>query len=54
MNSARSSEAAPARTAWVRPTVTVLPRLTELTLVTTVGPAIPGESGSGGGGVINP
>ncbi|HEU4561614.1 MAG TPA: hypothetical protein VFS20_27560 [Longimicrobium sp.] len=55
MNSTRRDAAAPAsRSAWVRPTVTVMPRLTELTLVTTVGPAIPGQSGSGGGGVINP
>jgi hypothetical protein len=54
MNSPRTDAATPARSAWVRPTVTDLPRLTELTLVTTSGPAIPGQSGSGGGGVINP
>ncbi len=53
MNSPRSDAAAPAsRSAWVRPTVTVMPRLTEITLGTTSGPAIPGSSGSGGGGVI--
>jgi hypothetical protein len=53
MNSPRSEAAVSAsRRAWVRPTVTDLPRLTELTLVTTSGPAIPGSSGSGGGGVI--
>ncbi|HET7232598.1 MAG TPA: hypothetical protein VFJ16_21490 [Longimicrobium sp.] len=53
MTPIRSDAAAPAsRRAWVSPTVTDLPRLTQLTLATTNGPAIPGESGSGGGGVI--
>lgn len=42
----------PARTIWVRPTVTDLPRLTQLTLSTTNGPAIPGGGGSGGSTVI--
>ena len=48
------SDAAPkaGRRTWVSPKVTDLPRLTQLTLATTNGPAIPGESGSGGGGVI--
>ncbi|HET7459772.1 MAG TPA: hypothetical protein VFJ82_00935 [Longimicrobium sp.] len=40
------------RRSWVSPKVTDLPRLTQLTLSTTNGPSIPGESGSGGGGVI--
>lgn len=53
MNSTRSDAASSvSRRAWVRPTVTDLPRLTDLTLGTTQGPAIPGSSGSGGGGVI--
>ncbi len=46
---------APARTdatrrAWVRPAVTDLPRLTQLTL--TTGTPIPGGGGSGGSTVI--
>lgn len=53
MNANRSDTATPSsRRAWVSPKVTDLPRLTQLTLATTNGPAIPGESGSGGGGVI--
>jgi hypothetical protein len=36
------------RRAWVRPQVTDLPRLTELTLLT--GGGIPGGGGTGGGG----
>lgn len=38
------------RRAWVRPAVTDLPRLTQLTL--TTGNPIPGGSGSGGSTVI--
>jgi hypothetical protein len=37
-----------ARQAWVRPTLTELPPLTNLTLQT--GPGIPGGGGIGGGG----
>jgi hypothetical protein len=39
-----------ARKPWARPTVTDLPRLTELTL--TTGPTIPG--GGGGGSTVIP
>jgi hypothetical protein len=52
MNPNRSDAAAPAtRRAWVSPSVTDLPRLTQLTLATTNGPAIPG-GGNGGNTVI--
>jgi len=37
-----------ARMPWQRPTITDMPRLTELTL--TTGPTIPGGGGPGGGG----
>jgi hypothetical protein len=47
-DSKRNSSPAPARRPWVRPAVTDLPRLTELTLAT--GPGIPGSGGTGGGG----
>jgi hypothetical protein len=36
------------RRAWTRPTLTELPRLSDLTLST--GPGIPGSGGTGGGG----
>ena len=36
------------RRAWVRPTLTALPRLSDLTLST--GPGIPGNGGTGGSG----
>jgi hypothetical protein len=53
MNTNRSDAVAPAtRRAWVTPSVTDLPRLTQLTLTTTAGPAIPG--GLGGGSTIIP
>jgi len=53
MNSNRSDAVSTAtRRSWVRPSVTDLPRLTQLTLATTNGPAIPGGGGSGGGTVI--
>lgn len=52
MNPNRSDAAPANRRAWVRPSVTDLPRLTQLTLSTTNGPAIPGGGGSGGSTVI--
>jgi hypothetical protein len=44
----RSDTARTRQRAWVSPTVTDLPRLTQLTLST--GPGIPGGGGVGGGG----
>jgi hypothetical protein len=53
MNPNRTDAATPSpRRSWVSPSVTDLPRLTQLTLATTNGPAIPGGGGSGGGTVI--
>jgi hypothetical protein len=51
-SSPRPQPAAPERLSWEAPSITPLPRLTELTLST--GSGIPGEGDIGGGSTVIP